>query len=319
MRISALICVVSVLISTRVSHGAAADNVDLRIEELISNPVPITECVTRICKFANNSNRCYYAYLRWQPNAFFYREMPVLDDLLRTNVLPGYELLGKYDSNYFRLWTQGTNYFQSTTNGDKDIRFQVERHFAINAAAVYNFGVFDTMPGGIRVTKSGELERFQIGTGLTATGHFVYGTGSEITPSALKFSLSLQGREIPWEVRYEYAGSNTNLPKGIPQSLTASVLMDGRAVPQYSVEFESFNVSNSNLDQGFFSMDNFLKAGIWEARRVGSKYVIVGKESIPVQSRHAKIFLLVAGFLVSIPLVLQLFRGRNERDKEKNT
>lgn len=285
---------------------------NVRIEDLLSRPLNISECIAKVCKFRDNSNRCYFVLMRWQPNAFFYREMPTLNDLETDRTVKDYELFGKYEDNYFRLEPTGlTNYFQSTTNANERLRPGIERIFTIQSSSIYNFGIFDTPPGRIKVS-AGVLEPFTIATGLSASGRFIYRDIGK--PAGLEFSVTLEGRQIPWEVEYHYdASKDQYLPTGIPSRITASVSVGERPVTQYDIELFSFVLSKTNLPQTFFSNDKYVKAGIAEIRFVGTNSFLLGAQT-PNRARPTRIFVLAAFAIISFPLfVLIMRKNRSEQ------
>jgi hypothetical protein len=213
---------------------------------------------------------CFYVLLRSQTNAFFYREAPTIEDLFSTTIRNDFKLFGHYDSNYFDL-QQGrvelASVLTESADASRNVSFQVDSWFTINASFIYNFGFIDCLPGSIRFdgdvlesvtnafngTVSGALNRLPTGR-----------VGS------INFDVARQAHRSRWLIEYSYE-STDKIPEGLPSYLKASVVRESGSQPQFTVRYLSLLLSRQQLPPQSFDHQKFFQEGVFEVAYTKNK------------------------------------------------
>ena len=236
---------------------------EITLADFLALPPNIAECVVEVCRRRPQGEplppRCVYVLLRWQTNAFLYREAPSLDALFSTNVQAHFKIFAKYDTNYWYLDPQGMT-ITATADESKVVSYPAEKWWWVDGAPIYNIGIFDSRPGTIHFSGN-TLLPFTNANGLLVTGQ-VLDAGSASTKELL-LHVRFGQRDIPWIIEYTYAPSSS-LPPGFPHTLKASVLSEGQKLFQYSVTYLTLSLTPSSLPKDLFEYQKFLRKNIIE-------------------------------------------------------
>ena len=239
----------------------SASGTERNFIQLLSNPQNIYECTAKVCQYDDlQKTNSYYVLLRWQPNAFLYREMPSRDALSTDKMWQGYSLFGEFGDYYAILDSAHVNYFSfvCTSNSYFPVRFRVQNQFLIYAAYIYSFGFFDTLPGTVKFTND-TIVTFTNASSVKLDGSLIRSDSSS-NVLGLNLTTAFKGHQAHWQIKYDY-DKEINPSIHIPSRVTASVFIAGKPKVQFTVDYISFFLGRSNLPASYFSMDQFIKAG----------------------------------------------------------
>ena len=149
---------VSVLVVfTCFQFGFSAKNTfAITVPQYLSEAPNISECVAEVCRYSYGANGetnidCRFVLLRWQANAYFYREASTRSGLSTTNLEPGYAVLSKYEDSRWFIDPNSVNALLMSDDGDNSLNKQTSTAFYSKGGLVSTFGLFDCIPNMVPV------------------------------------------------------------------------------------------------------------------------------------------------------------------------
>jgi hypothetical protein len=225
------------------SNSTAQGGLSQQLKAFLAAPPPV-EMLAEVQGFSPDTN--YYVLLRYQTNAFFYREVPTLADLSSPNPLPGYRVAGYYDEDYWSFSTDGRT-FESAPQGSESMR-QTLNHVVNQASRVLNLGVFGALPRDIRWDGK-RILAFTNRYRVSHEGELIQSPNG--LPEALDLLTQFETNVILWRIDYEFS-PNSTLPEYFPNKITGYSLHNGLRHTKFVVRYIEVNLPKTP-----FSKENF--------------------------------------------------------------
>ena len=237
---------------TRIPSLGLAD----QIKWFISNPAPF-EMIAKVCnrdrQSTNAAFACYYVLLRYQTNAFFYREAPELNDLQTTNLFAGCRLAGHYNDEDWDLSLDRMTLVY-TTNTTPSTRKTLQFVLA-KASTALHLGIFDSLPGSIK-WEANTIRQFTNDAGVVVGGGLVISNG---LPTGLRLSISFEGTSIPWEDRYTFQPSKS-LTQFLPSEISGWSFSGGHALHNFDLSLLEVRIREGPFPKDAFAPSVFSNA-----------------------------------------------------------
>jgi hypothetical protein len=254
-----------------------------------------------------------FVMLRYQTNAFLYREAGHPLQLSTASVLPGYWLGGRYEDEFWYLSQDGRT-LSFATNLGTSVEITPD-YLTRKASLLLNLGVFDS-PVGTLIWDGTRLSAFTNHSGVVIAGELM--VGPDGSPRGLQLATELNGDKVRWEIGYDFAPSQSR-PPFFPSRIAGSSIHAFGRVTNFEVRVLAAKLSDTPFPKDAFARDAFTKHVTFEVLSTPSgKFVRdrLNKRFEPVsraddsgsKSRHRTVVLLAVGS-VTIALLL-LGRGR---------
>ncbi len=224
-------------------HATAVES----LMRFASDPPVIARMIAEVCNSGLNNQEvsCYYVLLRYQTNAFFYREAPELLDLSSTNTFPRCRLAGYYGGEYWNFAPDGRTLVTATN--DLPMRKTLD-YVLCKASELLHVGVSGCLPGAI-VWEGNSIRSFTNYFGVVTQGKLRFSPDG--FPKGLSISTDYKGNRVPWEIAYEFSAT-TSVPKYIPSEFSGWSLRGGVRRLKYQVRLLNLELSDQPLEKDFF-------------------------------------------------------------------